>query len=288
MESKMADKLLDILLDAVVDCAKLIPFIFGVYLLIEYLEHHSTNKLARALGKMGPFGPVGGSVLGVVPQCGFSVVASNLYAGRLITVGTLISVYISTSDEAIPIIISEPRLIKKLWVLILIKVVTAIIAGLIVDTAVRLFHKENKEEPFKELCHDCDCEHHSILQSALHHTVQIVVFILIVNLLLGGFMEFAGEDTVKKILMTDSIFQPFIAAFIGFIPNCAASVVLTQLYVEGVLGFGSLVAGLCTGAGVGLLVLFRTNRHHLKQNFTIVGLLYVFAAASGLITRIFV
>ena len=121
MESKMADKLLDILLDAVVDCAKLIPFIFGVYLLIEYLEHHSTNKLARALGKMGPFGPVGGSVLGVVPQCGFSVVASNLYAGRLITVGTLISVYISTSDEAIPIIISEPRLIKKLWVLILIQ-----------------------------------------------------------------------------------------------------------------------------------------------------------------------
>ena len=231
----MLKTLADVFLDALIDCAKLIPFIFGVYLLIEYLEHHSSNKLGSALKKMGPFGPVGGSILGAVPQCGFSVVASNLYSGRLITVGTLISVYISTSDEAIPILLSEPKLISKLWLLILIKVITGIAAGLIVDLAVRLLHKENKDEPFKELCSHCDCGHHSILHSAVHHTIQITVFIFIVNLLLGGFMEFAGEDTVKKILMSDSVFQPFIAAVIGFIPNCAASVVLTQLYVEGVL-----------------------------------------------------
>ena len=281
----MLKTLADVFLDALIDCAKLIPFIFGVYLLIEYLEHHSSNKLGSALKKMGPFGPVGGSILGAVPQCGFSVVASNLYSGRLITVGTLISVYISTSDEAIPILLSEPKLISKLWLLILIKVITGIAAGLIVDLAVRLLHKENKDEPFKELCSHCDCGHHSILHSAVHHTIQITVFIFIVNLLLGGFMEFAGEETVKDILMSDSVFQPFIAAVIGFIPNCAASVVLTQLYVEGVLSLASLIAGLCTGAGVGLLVLFKTNKH-LKQNLAIVGVLYVFGVAAGLITKV--
>ena len=280
----MLDTLLDVLVDALIDCAKLIPFIFAVYLLIEYLEHHSSNKLGNALKKMGPFGPVGASVLGAVPQCGFSVMASNLFSGRLITVGTLIAVYISTSDEAIPILISEPKLISKLWVLILIKVAVGMISGLIVDLTVRLLHKENREEPFKELCSHCDCEHHSVLHSAIHHTVQITLFIFIVNLLLGAFMEFAGEKTVSRVLMTDSFFQPFLAALIGFIPNCAASVVLTQLYVSGVLSFGSLVAGLCTGAGVGLLVLFRTNKH-LKQNLAIVGILYLFAVIAGIITR---
>jgi len=237
----MFETLVDVFLDALIDSLKILPFLFGVYLLIEYIEHRSADKLGKALRKMGPFGAIGGSILGAVPQCGFSVVASNLYSGRLITMGTLISVYLATSDEAIPMMIANPAFAGKLWQLILIKVAVAIIAGVLVDLILKLMGKKQDEEPFKEICEDCDCEHHSILHSALHHTVSIILFIFAVNLILGAVMEFAGEDTVKTLLMSDSIVQPFIAGIIGFIPNCAASVVLTQLYIEGVVSFGSLI-----------------------------------------------
>lgn len=283
----MFETLKDVFLDAFIDSLKVLPFLFGVYLLIEYIEHRSSDKLGKALRKMGPFGAVGGSILGAIPQCGFSVVASNLYSGRLITMGTLIAVYLATSDEAIPMMIANPKFAGKLWQLILIKVVVAIIAGFLVDLVIRLMGRKQEEEPFKEICEDCDCEHHSILHSALHHTISIIIFIFVVNLVLGGIMEFAGEDTVKTLLMTDSAVQPFIAGIIGFIPNCAASVVLTQLYIEGVVSFGSLIAGLCTGAGVGLLVLFKANKHHIKENFVIVGVLYVFGVAAGFIAGLF-
>ena len=246
----MFETLVDVFLDALIDSLKILPFLFGVYLLIEYIEHRSADKLGKALRKMGPFGAIGGSILGAVPQCGFSVVASNLYSGRLITMGTLISVYLATSDEAIPMMIANPAFAGKLWQLILIKVAVAIIAGVLVDLILKLMGKKQDEEPFKEICEDCDCEHHSILHSALHHTVSI-------------------------------------AGIIGFIPNCAASVVLTQLYIEGVVSFGSLIAGLCTGAGVGLLVLFKTNKHNMKENFAIMGILYVFGVAAGFVASLF-
>ncbi|MBQ1903049.1 MAG: arsenic efflux protein [Ruminococcus sp.] len=282
----MWDRIFDVLLDAFKDTLITLPFLFGVYLLIEYIEHKSSDKLGNALRKMGPFGSAGGAVIGAIPQCGFSVAASNLYAGRLISMGTLIAVYISTSDEAIPLIIGEPKAVPMLWKLILIKVGIAMAAGMVVDLAIKLFGKKEKQEPFKELCADCDCEHHSILHSALHHTLHIIIFILIINLVLGFVMEFAGKQTVEKLMMTDSWVQPVIAAFIGFIPNCAASAVLTKLYIGGVVSFGALIAGLCTGAGVGLMVLFRTNKNH-KQNFAIMGILYVVAVASGLIIQLF-
>ena len=282
----MWDRIFDVLLDAFKDTLITLPFLFGVYLLIEYIEHKSSDKLGNALRKMGPFGSAGGAVIGAIPQCGFSVAASNLYAGRLISMGTLIAVYISTSDEAIPLIIGEPKAVPMLWKLILIKVGIAMAAGMVVDLAIKLFGKKQEQEPFKELCADCDCEHHSILHSALHHTLHIIIFILIINLVLGFVMEFAGKQTVEKLMMTDSWVQPVIAAFIGFIPNCAASAVLTKLYIGGVVSFGALIAGLCTGAGVGLMVLFRTNKNH-KQNFAIMGILYVVAVASGLIIQLF-
>ena len=282
----MWDRIFDVLLDAFKDTLITLPFLFGVYLLIEYIEHKSSDKLGNALRKMGPFGSAGGAVIGAIPQCGFSVAASNLYAGRLISMGTLIAVYISTSDEAIPLIIGEPKAVPMLWKLILIKVGIAMAAGMVVALAIKLFGKKQEQEPFKELCADCDCEHHSILHSALHHTLHIIIFILIINLVLGFVMEFAGKQTVEKLMMTDSWVQPVIAAFIGFIPNCAASAVLTKLYIGGVVSFGALIAGLCTGAGVGLMVLFRTNKNH-KQNFAIMGILYVVAVASGLIIQLF-
>lgn len=281
----MIDKILDVILDAVIDSAKVLPFLFAVYLLIEYIEHRSSDKLGKALQKMGPFGAVGGSILGAIPQCGFSVVASNLYTGRLISMGTLIAVYLSTSDEAIPLLISNPEFADKLWKLILIKTLAGIAAGIIVDVVLRIAGRNQSEEPFKELCDDCDCEHHSILHSALHHTLHIIIFILVVNLILGSVMEFAGIDAVKTIMMSDSAFQPFIAAIVGFIPNCAASVVLTQLYMQDIVSFGALISGLCTGAGMGLLVLFKINKHY-RENFLIMGILYISAVAAGFITNI--
>ncbi|MDO4943568.1 MAG: putative manganese transporter [Ruminococcus sp.] len=283
----MLDTLLDVVVDALIDSAKVLPFLFGVYLLIEYIEHRSADKLGKALQKMGPFGAVGGGILGAVPQCGFSVVASNLYTGRLISMGTLVAVYLSTSDEAVPMMISNPEFASELWKLILIKAAVGIIAGIIVDLCLRAMGRHQHDEPFVDLCEDCDCEHHGIVHSALHHTIHIIIFILAVNLILGCVMEFAGVDAVKKIMMTDSVFQPFIAGIVGFIPNCAASVVLTQLYIEGVVSFGALISGLCTGAGVGLLVLFKTNKH-VKENLSIMGILYIAAIAAGFVSNLIV
>lgn len=278
----MFDMIVDIFLDALLDTLKVLPFLFGVYILIEYIEHRSSDKLGNSLRKMGPFGSVGGAILGTIPQCGFSVVASNLFAGRIITMGTLLAVFISTSDEAIPMMISNPQNIGDLWKFILIKMAIAIAVGIIVDIILKLLHLDKQEGTIHDLCSHCDCEHHSIFRAALSHTIEIIIFIFIVNLLLNGFMEFAGKETVSNILMTNSVFQPLIAALVGFIPNCAASVVLTQLYIQGVLSFGSIIAGLTTSAGIGILVLFKINKHQ-KQNFAIIGILYVAGVVSGLL-----
>ena len=281
----MFETLVDVFLDALIDSLKILPFLFGVYLLIEYIEHRSADKLGKALRKMGPFGAIGGSILGAVPQCGFSVVASNLYSGRLITMGTLISVYLATSDEAIPMMIANPAFAGKLWQLILIKVAVAIIAGVLVDLILKLMGKKQDEEPFKEICEDCDCEHHSLLHSALHHTISIFLFILVVNLVLGYAIYFIGEDRISGLLLNGSVFQPFLTALIGLIPNCAASVILTELFTLGSLQFGSCVAGLCAGAGVGLVVLFRTN-HRVKENLAIVGTLYACSVVTGMLVNL--
>ncbi|MBO5576665.1 MAG: arsenic efflux protein [Ruminococcus sp.] len=282
----MWEKLWDVFLDASLDTLKTLPFLLAVYILIEYIEHKSADKLGRTLRKMGPFGSVGGALLGSIPQCGFSAAASNLYAGRLVTMGTLIAVYISTSDEAIPLMIQEPDFAPMIWKLILVKIGIAMAAGILTDICIKLFIRKKEEEPFKELCADCDCEHHGILRSALHHTIHIIIFIFVINLLLGCVMEFAGEQTVEKLMMTNSWVQPLIAGVIGFIPNCGASVVLTKLYTEGVVSFGALIAGLSTGAGVGLLILFKTNKN-IKQNFIIMGILYGAAVTSGLLIQAF-
>lgn len=275
----------DILLDAVIDTLKTLPFLLGVYILIEYIEHRSSDKLVNGLRKLGPFGAIGGGLLGAVPQCGFSVAAANLFSGRLISTGTLVAVFLSTSDEAIPMMMSNPSSVRSLWKFIVIKTLIAIAAGIAVDAVMKCFKLNSQEEPFKEICSHCDCEHHSILRAALSHTVNITIFILIVNIILGFAIEFAGEENLKAIMMTDSALQPLVTALFGFIPNCAASIVITQLYIEGIISFGSAIAGLCTGAGVGLPVLFKTNKH-MKQNFAIMGILYITAIVSGMIINL--
>jgi len=270
------------------DTLKIIPFLFAVFLFIEFVEHKGSDKLGKALTKLGPFGAVGGALLGCVPQCGFSVMAANLFSGRLISMGTLVAVFISTSDEAIPVMISQPDMIPSLWKLLLCKVIIAVIAGIAVDVAIKIFFKSNEEEkPFEELCSHCGCGHHSIWYSAILHTLSTALFILAVNVILSSAIEIIGESSLQKVLMTDSFLQPLGAALFGFIPNCAASVILTQLYVDGMLSFGSVVAGLCTGAGVGIIVLFKSNKK-ISQNLIILGILYVIAVLSGLVINFIV
>ncbi|MCD8107423.1 MAG: arsenic efflux protein [Oscillospiraceae bacterium] len=280
------DLIKDVFLDALIDTAKMLPFLFGAYLLIEFLEHKASDRLANSLRKMGPFGPIGGAIIGCVPQCGFSVAVTNLFSGRLVSLGTLIAVYIATSDEAIPILLSGGNA-ADVGKLILAKLIIAVLAGLLVDTILRFFHRKGneEEEPFSDLCEGCGCEEHGVVYSALKHTIQIFIFLFITSLVLGFAIELLGEDRLGSILMTDSIFQPFLAALIGLIPNCAASVLLTNLYAAGSLSFGSVVAGLSTGAGLGIVVLFKTNKR-LKENIAILLLLYAIGALSGLIINL--
>lgn len=278
--------MLEVLAEALLDTLKMLPFLFLAYLLIEFLEHKASDKMQHMLTSLGPFGSIAGAVLGCIPQCGFSVAAANLYATRIITVGTLISVFIATSDEAIPIILAHPECIPQIWKLLLIKVIIAIAVGLIIDLFMRFALKKENIADYHEICEDCDCEHHGIFYSALRHTISITVFVFAVNLALGYLIYFIGEDRFAGIMLSGSAIQPFLTALIGFIPNCAASVMLTECFVEGTVTMGSLIAGLTTGAGLGLAVLLKTNKHRKKENFLIVLTLYCTAVLTGIILNL--
>ena len=287
--------MLDILLDTTIDALKMLPFLLLVYLIIEFVEHKALDRL-RAAFSSERLGVVSAAALGLFPQCGFSVAASNLYSEHLITAGTLIAVFISTSDEAIPIISSHPESVSWLLWLLLIKFVYAVIIGFIVNLIFKLTHldlahgeshnhsKHMHEGGVHHHCAECD-SNGGIIINALKRTLSIFVFIFIIGLILNTLIYFIGEERLSGLLLTNSIAQPFVAAMIGLIPNCAASVVLSELFVSGTLSFASLCAGLCAGAGVGILVLFRVN-HCIKQNFAILGLLYLSSALLGLIMQL--
>lgn len=279
---------LDVLLDTLLDTLKMLPFLFGVYLLIEYLEHKASDRLPNALRKMGAFGPIGGAALGCLPQCGFSVAASNLYSGRLISLGTLIAVFVATSDEAVPILLASPQGAGKVLGLILAKLAVAAVAGLLIDIIIRIIRGRRNEhdEPYRDLCEDCGCEEHGVIYSAIKHTVQITIFVFIISLILGLGIALLGEDALRRVMMTDSPLQPFLTALIGLIPNCAASVVLTDLYAAGSLSFASVISGLSTGAGLGLVVLFKTNKS-IKENIAIAAVLYFVGVFAGMIIQLF-
>lgn len=278
------DLFLDIVIDTLLDCAKILPFLFIAFLLMEALEHHAGGKISVAVAKSGKAGPLVGSVLGCVPQCGFSVFCANLYSGGVITLGTLIAVFLSTSDEAVLIMLAHPDRKWEILKLIAAKVIIAVVFGYIVDLTVRR-HPSSHEKHIEDLCRDCGChedEHGGILKPAVRHTVKILVFLIIIIFLLNLAVETVGLEGISKMMLADSVFQPFIAALIGLIPNCAASVMLTELYLEGAISFASVTAGLCTGAGAGLIVLFRENRN-VKENVLIVGILYAISVIAGVV-----
>ena len=297
------------------DTLYLIPFLFVTYLAMEWLEHKAGDKAEEAVRRAGAAGPVVGALVGIVPQCGFSAAAATLWAGRVITLGTLFAVFLSTSDEMLPIFLAEQVAPMTILKIMGVKLMIGMVMGFVVDAAVRLARRDREKLRIHELCerdhchcnddceaceqqpelaydfehdeeHECHHEGGSILRSALKHTVQVTVFIFIITLVLDGALELVGEDALAAFLGSNPVLSVLGSALVGLIPNCAASVVIAQLYVEGALGAGAMMAGLLVSAGVGLLVLFRTNRG-LRQNLIVLAGLWATGAFWGLIISAF-
>lgn len=274
----------DAILDSLIDTVKLIPFLLITYIIMEFIEHKTSHKTKDAIKKSGHFGPLIGGILGVVPQCGFSAAASSLYSARIITLGTLIAVFLSTSDEMLPILISEAVDVRIILSILGIKLVIAVIVGFIIDLFFRKKFETSEDEPeIKGLCeHEhCHCEH-GIFKSALKHTINITLYIFIISLVLNIIIYFIGENNLAHILNSTPIIGPIIASLVGLIPNCASSVIITQLYLSNVLNFATMIAGLLVNTGVGLLILFRTNKD-LKENIKITVLLFAIGVIFGII-----
>ena len=272
------DKFVDeVLKDTLIDGLKLLPFLFLAFLIIELIEHKLNSK--KIVSKAGKFGPFIGSILGAAPQCGFSVLGTNLYSTRIITIGTLISIYLSTSDEMIPIMLSQDMEIGIILKIIGIKVIVGMIFGFVIDLILR----KKEEVNIKACCEEenCHCEN-GLLISTLHHTLSIFLFILLASLIINTILFFLGEEFLQKVFLKDSIFGPFISSLVGLIPNCASSVVITELYLSSAISFGSLISGLLTGSGVGILVLFRTNKN-IKENMFILLTIYSIGVLMGII-----
>ena len=284
-------EILEVLQDTAIDTIKLLPFLFITYLIMEYIEHKTSNKVKDVIKKSGKFGPLLGAIVGVFPQCGFSVSATNLYAGRVITLGTLISVYLATSDEMLPILLTEAVPAGTIFTILGIKLVLGMVAGFIIDFVIGMFRKEKveeQEEKIEEICeHEhCHCEE-GIVTSAIKHTLNITIFIFFITLVLNGIIAYIGEDTIAHFISKNVILGPIVAGLIGLIPNCASSVILTELFISNVISMPVLISGVAVNAGVGLLVLFKTNKN-AKENLKIVGLLYIIGVLAGIILELFI
>lgn len=281
----MLELIWDILWDAFFDTIKLVPFLFLTYLVMEWLEHKTGTRTQAAIRRAGKAGPLLGGVLGIFPQCGFSVAAANLYAGGLITAGTLAAVFLSTSDEMLPIFLSEAVSITSIVKILAMKMVLAVLSGFVLDF---LYHKIiRKEIRYKNIHAMCESEHckceEGIFQSALRHTLQITLFIFLITLALNIIIAAIGEEQLASLLQNIPVAGEVVAALIGLIPNCAASVVITELYVQGVIGAGPMMAGLLSSAGLGMLIMFRMNKKHPKHNFGILAFVYVAAVFWGIL-----
>lgn len=361
------DLLIDILLDAGTDTLSLVPFLLVTYLALETLEHVAGDRINGAIKRAGAAGPVVGSLLGMVPQCGFSAMAATLYAGRVVTLGTLVAVFLSTSDEMLPLLLAEQVPVQTMAMLLASKALIALVTGFIVDAAIRGLRRNARAhaairrtvlgtaanqahvncahddhtggdiidevaeagvsaDHIHELCerdhcgcdddedeherdhghshdhgHEGEHEHHhdhghshshegapvlSIIRSAISHTVQVSVFIFLVTLILVAVLESFGESAIEQFLRGNETLAVLGSALVGLIPNCSASVVITQLYLEGALQLAPMLAGTLISAGVGYLVLFRTNRS-ARENVLFLIMMYVIGAGWGLILSAF-
>lgn len=279
----------EIILDSLMDALRLLPFLFLTYTVMECIEYKMGEKAKVTIEKAGHFGPVFGAVLGVFPQCGFSAAASGLFAGGMITLGTLMAVFLSTSDEMLPILISEQADAGVILKLLTIKALIGMTAGFLVDLFARKrrgaehFHNESKKAGAEHV--HTDGQHvriMDIVKPALLHAVRIFLFILLFSFVFNLVIEMAGQDFLAGLLLRRPVVGHLIAGAVGLIPNCAASVIITQLYLEGFMSLGVMMAGLLVGSGVGLLVLFRVNGN-IKENAGILLLLYVIGVTAGVL-----
>lgn len=283
----MTDIIIESLLDTIKDTATLIPFLFITYLAMEWLERKTEDQSVLMLSKIGKFGPAFGAAVGIIPQCGFSAAAASLYSGGVISVGTVLAVFLSTSDEMVPIFLSSsvsPSVIGKL---LLTKFIIALVTGFMVDIVIKLVNYTFRtHKHIHDLCEqdECGCEDEEggIFHSALVHTVKITIFIFFISLIISLLVGFIGEGPIGTFLTGIPVIGVLLSGLIGLIPNCAASVVITQLYLEGMLTSGQLMAGLLVSAGVGILVLIRTNRHQ-AENFRVIAVLYGAGVCWGLL-----
>ena len=288
----MWELLLDVFLEALIDSLKALPFLLLCFALLEFFEHRAGKKALHRLESSKKCGPVFGALAGVLPQCGVSIMASNLYAGGAISVGALLAVFIATSDEALVVMLSAPEFASDILTVVGIKLAMAIALGFICDLIFRRVNR-NRALTSQDIqcehnahCHDgCGCSCNStgaFIKNVFKHAFSVFLFIFVISLALGFVIETVGLDALRGVLLTDSVFQPLLAALVGLVPNCASSVLLAELYMENVLSFASLLAGLCAASGLGLLTLFRANRN-MRLNLLILAALYLISVAAGLV-----
>ena len=292
-------ELLNALEQSLLDTLKMLPFLAVAFLILEYIEAKLEEKSSSVIQKAGKAGPLAGGLMGLVPQCGFSVIGSNFYAKRIITLGTLIAIYLSTSDEALLVMLTKPERILDILLVMGIKLVVAVIAGYAIDLVFRkktlktddCNHRHHHDDSCddEELIGEEHCCSHTdwkaIIKCTVKRTLSVFAFLFVASFVLTYIIELIGEARLQELMLTNSIFQPLLTALIGLIPNCAPSVILAELYIEGAISLGSVISGLCTGAGVGLLVLFRVNRG-IKSNICITALLYFIGAISGVVIEL--
>lgn len=272
----------DFFIDCIMDTVKMIPFLLVAFLIIELIEHKLNDKSKKLIEKSGKFGPLLGGILGAFPQCGFSVLTTNLYITRIVSIGTLIAVYLSTSDEMIPVLLSSNVPLSEVIKIVLLKVIIGIIFGFIIDL---IFRKKRKKQDY-HICDDdtCDCDE-SIVKSTIKHTLKTSIFIFTSVIIIGLIIELFDQDKISLFLSNHKVLAPMISSLIGLVPNCAASIFITQLYVKGILSFGTTMAGLLTGSGVGILLLFKNNSS-IKESIFIAVTIYLIGVVMGLFINV--
>ncbi len=264
---------------------RLLPFLLITYIIMEAIEDKIGEHAQAFVQTSGKLGPVVGGVLGAFPQCGFSAAAASLYAGHVITRGTLIAIFLSTSDEMLPIMISNKAPMHMIFSIIGLKVVIGIIGGFLVDILLHIIRKQPRHHvDIHHMCdHDhCRCEEGSVVKSAIIHTIQIFIFIVLIIFVFNFIIELVGEESLSNFILNQPLLGSVVTGIVGLLPNCASSVVITQLYLDGAMSLGAMMSGLLVGAGVGLVVLFKTN-DSIKESLELTGMLYVIGVVAGIL-----